>query len=142
MNAVKNMISVPRKSHMANLPLGMATPILSGGAGLACVACVMDPSFCVVSSQSLEEFDPFALPSIPSTKDFRSRQQPVMVAQQHQQERRKINQRSPKQAARRLHGLIPLEPDGTQQVPAAQQQRRDGISAARQTKLAGEQTDR
>ncbi len=32
MNAVKNMISVPRKSHIPSFELGMGNPILSGGA--------------------------------------------------------------------------------------------------------------
>ena len=32
MNAVKNMISVPRKSHIPSFELGMGNPIFKGGA--------------------------------------------------------------------------------------------------------------
>jgi hypothetical protein len=34
MNAVKNMISVPRKSHIHSFEFGIANPIFNGGAEL------------------------------------------------------------------------------------------------------------
>src|SRR3954464_10508905 len=70
-SAVKNMISVPRNSHIPSLELGMGRPILSGGAeceGAWASACDINSSVSV--------------------------QQSKMVPSQNGQQHRQVNQRA------------------------------------------------